>query len=156
MPRPARPMLNQVRMQKSKPAVGRWPMHKSYHDYYQITLLYSWTPSLILRGTVHPQSQSKKCQINKWIGATRRQPFLFSSSSSLFLSSSFFLLLFSFFFFLTLALLVSSLVFWAKSTTKGYIMVKNNVQSGSYLLCTQVIKPQIIHKPQNQSWHKFT
>ena len=29
--------------------------------------------------------------------------------------------------------------------------LKNNVQSGSYLLCTQVIKPQIIHKPQNQS-----
>ena len=27
-------------------------------------------------------------------------------------------------------------------------MAKNNVQSGSYLLCTQGIKPQIIHKPQ--------
>ena len=27
-------------------------------------------------------------------------------------------------------------------------MAKNNVQSISYLLCTQVIKPQIIHKPQ--------
>ena len=35
-------------------------------------------------------------------------------------------------------------------------MAKNNVQSVSYLLCTQVIKPQIIHKPQNQSRHKFT
>ena len=34
---------------------------------------------------------------------------------------------------------------------KGYIMTKNNVQSVSYLLCTQVIKPQIIHKPQNLS-----
>ena len=33
---------------------------------------------------------------------------------------------------------------------------KNNVQSVSYLLCTQVIKPQTIHKPQNQSRHKFT
>ena len=30
-------------------------------------------------------------------------------------------------------------------------MAKNNVQSVPYLLCTQVIKPQIIHKPQNQS-----
>ena len=30
-------------------------------------------------------------------------------------------------------------------------MAKNNVQSVSYLLCTQVIKPQIIQKPQNQS-----
>ena len=30
-------------------------------------------------------------------------------------------------------------------------MAKNIVQSGSYLLCTQVIKPQIIQKPQNQS-----
>ena len=30
-------------------------------------------------------------------------------------------------------------------------MAKNNVQSVSYLLCTQVIKPQIIHTPQNQS-----
>ena len=29
-------------------------------------------------------------------------------------------------------------------------MAKNNVQSVSYLLCTQVIKPQIIHEPQNQ------
>ena len=53
-------------------------------------------------------------------------------------------------------LLVSWLVFWAKSTTKGYIMAKNNVQSVPCLLYTQVIKPQIIHKPQNQSWHKFT
>ena len=35
-------------------------------------------------------------------------------------------------------------------------MAKNNIQSGSYLLCTQVIKQQIIHKPQNQSRHKFT
>ena len=35
-------------------------------------------------------------------------------------------------------------------------MAKNNVQSGSYLLCTQVIKLQIINKPQNQSRHKFT
>ena len=33
-------------------------------------------------------------------------------------------------------------------------MAKNNVQSVFYLRCTQVIKPQIIHKPQNQSWHK--
>ena len=30
-------------------------------------------------------------------------------------------------------------------------MAKNNVQSVSYLLCTQVIKPQIIQKPPNQS-----
>ena len=30
-------------------------------------------------------------------------------------------------------------------------MAKNNVQSVSYLLCTQVIKPQIFQKPQNQS-----
>ena len=30
-------------------------------------------------------------------------------------------------------------------------MAKNNVQSVSYLFCTQVIKPQIIQKPQNQS-----
>ena len=30
-------------------------------------------------------------------------------------------------------------------------MAKNNVQSVSYLLCTQVIKPQMIQKPQNQS-----
>ena len=47
-------------------------------------------------------------------------------------------------------LLVSWLVLWAESTTKGYIMAKNNVQSVSYLLCTQVIKPQMIQKPQNQ------
>ena len=33
------------------------------------------------------------------------------------------------------------------STTKDYITAKNNVQSVSYLLCAQVIKPQII--PQN-------
>ena len=39
----------------------------------------------------------------------------------------------------------------AESTTRDYITAKNNVQSVSYLLCTQVIKPQIIHKPQNQS-----
>ena len=31
------------------------------------------------------------------------------------------------------------------------ISAKNNVQSVSYLLCTQVIKPQIIPKPQNLS-----
>ena len=36
-------------------------------------------------------------------------------------------------------------------TTKDYITAKNNVQSVSYLFCTQVIKPQITHKPQNQS-----
>ena len=30
-------------------------------------------------------------------------------------------------------------------------MAKNNVQSVSHLLCMQVIKPQIIQKPQNQS-----
>ena len=30
-------------------------------------------------------------------------------------------------------------------------MAKNNVQSVSYLLCAQVIKPEIIQKPQNQS-----
>ena len=30
-------------------------------------------------------------------------------------------------------------------------MSKNNVQSVCYLLCMQVIKPQIIQKPQNQS-----
>ena len=38
-------------------------------------------------------------------------------------------------------------------------MAKNNVQSVSYLLCTQVIKPQIPLKKKikkNQSWHKFT
>ena len=35
-------------------------------------------------------------------------------------------------------------------------MAKNNVQSVSYLLYTQVIKPQIIQKPQDQSWHKPT
>ena len=35
-------------------------------------------------------------------------------------------------------------------------MAKNNVQSASYLLCKQVIKPKIIHKSQNQSRHKFT
>ena len=29
-------------------------------------------------------------------------------------------------------------------------MAKNNVQSVSYLLCSQVIEPQIIHKPKNQ------
>ena len=52
--------------------------------------------------------------------------------------------------------LASKLVFSAKSITKDYITAKNNVQSVSYLLCTQVIKPQIINKPQNQSWHKFT
>ena len=34
---------------------------------------------------------------------------------------------------------------------KNYITAKNNVQSVFYLLCTQVIKPQIIQKPQNQS-----
>ena len=46
--------------------------------------------------------------------------------------------------------LVSQLVFWAESTTKDYTTAKNNVQSVSYLLCTQVIKPQILQKPQNQ------
>ena len=30
-------------------------------------------------------------------------------------------------------------------------MAKNKVQSVSYLLCTQITKPQIIQKPQNQS-----
>ena len=30
-------------------------------------------------------------------------------------------------------------------------MAQNNVQSVSYLLCTQIIKPEIIQKPQNQS-----
>ena len=40
--------------------------------------------------------------------------------------------------------LVSYLVFWAESTIKDYIMAKNNVQSVSYLLCMQAIKPQII------------
>ena len=34
---------------------------------------------------------------------------------------------------------------------RDYITAKNNVQSVSYLLCTQVIKSQIIQKPQNQS-----
>ena len=52
--------------------------------------------------------------------------------------------------------LVSELVPRAESTTKDYITAKNNVQSVSNLLCTQVIKPQIIQKPQNQSWQKFT
>ena len=37
--------------------------------------------------------------------------------------------------------LVSYGVFWAESTTKDYITAKNNVQSVSYLLCMQVIKP---------------
>ena len=53
-------------------------------------------------------------------------------------------------------MLVISLVFWAKSTTKDYITTKINVKSVSYLLCMQVIKPQIIPKPQNQSWRKLT
>ena len=59
------------------------------------------------------------------------------------------------------------MVFWADSTTEDYITAKNNatedyiiakknVQSVSYLLCTQIIKPQIIQKPQNQSQHKIT
>ena len=39
---------------------------------------------------------------------------------------------------------VSSLVFWTQSTTRDYIRAKNNAQSVSYLLCTRVIKPQII------------
>ena len=43
------------------------------------------------------------------------------------------------------------LVYRDESTTKDYITAKHNVQSVSYLLCTQVIKPQIIQKPQNQS-----
>ena len=47
--------------------------------------------------------------------------------------------------------LVSQLLFSAQSTTKDYITAKNNVQSVSYLLCMQVIKPQILQKPQNQS-----
>ena len=34
-------------------------------------------------------------------------------------------------------------------------MARNNVQPLSYLFCTQVIKPQIIQKPQNKYWHKF-
>ena len=37
---------------------------------------------------------------------------------------------------------------------KDYIRAKNNVQSVCYLLCMQVIKPQTIRQPQNQSWHK--
>ena len=48
------------------------------------------------------------------------------------------------------------LVFWAESTTKDNSTAINNVQSVSYSLCTQVIKPKVIQKPQNQSWHKFT
>ena len=39
------------------------------------------------------------------------------------------------------------LVFWAHSATKDYIRAKNNLQYVSYLLCTQVVKPQIIQKP---------
>ena len=35
-------------------------------------------------------------------------------------------------------------------------MAKNNVQSVWYLLCMQVIKPQINQKPQNRSQHKLT
>ena len=58
--------------------------------------------------------------------------------------------------FFVLATRCPQLVFWAKSTTKDYITAKNNVLSVSYLLCTQVIKQQIIQKAQNQSWHKFT
>ena len=49
----------------------------------------------------------------------------------------------------TVSQLVSWLVFWAKSTTEDYITAKNNVQSVSYLLCMQVIKAQIIQKPQS-------
>ena len=41
--------------------------------------------------------------------------------------------------------------YFEPSQPQSYIMAKNNVQSVSYLLCTQVIKPQIMHKPQNQS-----
>ena len=51
---------------------------------------------------------------------------------------------------------ISWLVFWAESTTEDYITAKNNVQSVSYLLCTQVIKPQNVQKPQNQPRHKVT
>ena len=47
-------------------------------------------------------------------------------------------------------------MFWAESTTEDYITAKNNAQSLSYLLCTQVIKPQVIQKPQNEPWLKFT
>ena len=50
----------------------------------------------------------------------------------------------------------SYLVFWAASTTENYITAKSNIQFVSYLLRTLVIKPQIIQKPQNQSWHKST
>ena len=52
--------------------------------------------------------------------------------------------------------LVSELVPRAESTTKDYITAKNNVQSVSNLLCTQVIKPQNFPKRLNQSWHKPT
>ena len=40
----------------------------------------------------------------------------------------------------------SLFVSWAQSTTKDYIRARTNVQSVSYLLCTQVTKPQIIPK----------
>ena len=46
-----------------------------------------------------------------------------------------------------------------KSTKKNYIMAKNNAQSVSSLLCTQVIKPQIIKKKKPHKIspvHKFT
>ena len=36
------------------------------------------------------------------------------------------------------------------------ITAKNSVQFVSYLPHKQVIKPQILPKPQNLSWHKFT
>ena len=49
--------------------------------------------------------------------------------------------------------LVSSLVWYFELSQP---QAKNNVQSVSFLLCMQVIKPQIIQKPQNQSWHKPT
>ena len=46
----------------------------------------------------------------------------------------------------TWARLVSKLVFWGESTTQDYVTAKNNVQSVSYLVCTQVIKPQSYQK----------
>ena len=39
----------------------------------------------------------------------------------------------------------------------NHIRAENNVQSVSYLLSTQVVKPQIMHKKNtNQCKHKFT
>ena len=55
-------------------------------------------------------------------------------------------------------LLVSQLVgALNQSSTKDYIRAEHKLQSVSYLLFKQVIKPQISNQnTQNQSWHKLT